>query len=75
MDIFSKLGTIKLGDFWRGLIIAVIMAVLTVIYESVQKGSLEISWNSVILAGVGAGISYLLKNLGTGKNGKILTNK
>ncbi len=73
--MFTKLGTIKLSDFWRGFIIAVIMAVLTVIYESVQKGSLDVSWNSAILAGVGAGASYLLKNLGTGQNGKLLTNK
>ena len=75
MDIFTRLGVIKLSDFWRGLIIAVIMAVLTVVYESIQKGSFAISWNSVILAGLGAGISYLLKNLGTGQNGKLLTNK
>lgn len=73
--MFSKLGTIKLGDFWRGLIVAVLMAVLTVIYETVKANSLEISWNAVILAGLGAGIAYLLKNLGTGESGKLLTNK
>lgn len=74
MDCWSKLGTLKLSDFWRGLIIAVVMAVLTVVYESIQKGSLDISWNSVLLAGIGAGASYLLKNLGTGQGGRMLTN-
>lgn len=73
-NCWTKLWTIKLSDFWRGLIVAVVMAVLTVIYETIQKGSLEISWNSVLLAGIGAGISYLLKNLGTGQGGKMLTN-
>ena len=74
-DCFSKLGTVKLSDFWRGLIVAVLMAVLTVIYETIQKGSLDISWNPVILAAIGAGVSYLLKNLGTGQGGKLLSNE
>ena len=74
-DCFSKLGTVKLSDFWRGLIVAVLMAVLTVIYEAVQKGSLNISLNPVILAAIGAGVSYLLKNLSTGQGGKLLSNE
>jgi len=74
MDCFTKLGTIKLSDFWRGFIMAIIMAVLTVVYESIQKGSLSISWNTVALAGLGAGISYLIKNIGTGSQGNILKN-
>jgi len=53
---------------------AIIMAVLTVVYESIQKGSLSISWNTVALAGLGAGISYLIKNIGTGSQGNILKN-
>ncbi len=72
--MFTKLGTFKLGDLWRGFIITVLMAVLTVIYESISKGTLAISWNTVIVAGIGAGISYLLKNLGTGAGGQLLTN-
>ena len=71
----TDLWKIQLSDFWRGLIIAVLMAVLTVVYETIQAGSLNISWNAVLLAGIGAGISYLLKNMMTGSGGKILSNK
>jgi hypothetical protein len=74
MEMFSKLGTIKLSDWWRGLVVAVIMAVLTTAYETIQKGLLEINWNTVLVAGLGAGISYVLKNMGTGQGGQILTN-
>jgi len=75
MDCFSKLWTFQLNDFWKGLVIAVLMAILTVIYETIQKGSLNISWNAVLLAGIGAGISYLLKNFATGSGGRMLSNK
>lgn len=73
--MFSKLGTLKLSDWWRGLIIAVITAPLTIIYQSVMAGNLVFDWKSigqVALAGI---LAYLLKNLGTGSGGQILTNK
>jgi len=78
---FSGLGKLTLGDWERGLLLAVIGAVLTVLYESFSKG-LPTDWvklQPVLLTalgvGVTAGISYILKNLGTGANGQMLTNK
>ena len=71
---FSKLGTVKLSDFWRGLIIAVITAILTVIYQSVSTGTLKFDWQVIVTTGLTAGIAYILKNLSTGANGKLLTN-
>ena len=75
MDCFSKLWSFQLNDFWKGLVIAVLMAVLTVVYETLQKGTLNINWNTVLIAGIGAGVSYLLKNFATGKGGRMLSNK
>jgi hypothetical protein len=73
--MFTKLGTLKLSDFWRGLIIAILTAPLTIIYQSIQAGSLDFDWKTILLVGVAGAISYLLKNLGTGSNGNILSNK
>ncbi len=75
MDIFSRLGTVKLSDWWRGLIVAVATSPLTIIYESVSAGKLEFNWKSIILTGMAGGIAYLLKNIATGQNGNLLTNK
>jgi len=73
--MFTKLGTIKFSDWSRGLVIAIIMAPLTIIYQSVSAGTLIFDWKAIIVAALGGGIAYLLKNLGTGEGGKLLTNK
>ena len=70
----SSLGKLKLNDFAKGLLITVLTAVLTVIYQSVSADSLVVNWNVVLTTGLTAGIAYLLKNIGTGENGRILTN-
>jgi hypothetical protein len=68
----SNLFSLNLNDFWKGLIVTVLMAVLTTTYEVIGAGSLAINWQSVLIAGLGAGIAYLIKNLGTDSTGKFL---
>ncbi len=75
MNIFTKLGTIKLSDWWRGLFIAVITIPLTIILQSLNNGSLIFDWKMIISAALIGGIAYILKNLSTGQNGNLLTNK
>lgn len=77
----SPFGKLGLSDFTKGLLVAVVAAVLTVLYDALSKG-LTMTWinlRPVLLsaAGVGmtAGIAYVLKNLGTGSGGQLLTNK
>ena len=77
----AGLGKLNLTDFQKGLLVAVLGAVLSVLYESFSKG-FPTSWTAlqpvlINAAGVGitAGIAYLMKNLGTGSGGQILTNK
>lgn len=73
--MFTKLGTIKLSDWWRGFIVAVATVPITIIFESVSKGSLTFNWRIIVLAGLSGGLGYILKNIGTGVNGNLLTNK
>lgn len=74
-DIFTKLGLVKLSDFWRGLIVAVATAPLTIIYEAVTKGGFGgIDWSTVGGVAIAGGVGYILKNLATGEGGKILSN-
>lgn len=73
--MFTKLGLIQLSDWWRGLIIAIITVPLTVIYDIAMTGTLTFDWKKIVAAALVGGIAYLLKNLGTGSNGNILTNK
>lgn len=79
---FTKLGALDwIGDFGRGLLLAFIGAVLTVLYESFANGfpsdwtTLKPALLKAIGVGVTAGIAYILKNLGTGSGGRLLTNQ
>lgn len=67
----SKLWTLSLSDFWRGLIVAVLASVLTVIVDLLKAGSV-IDWAQVGTVALIAGASYLLKNLSTASDGKVL---
>ncbi len=74
MNPFSKLGTIKLSDWWRGLIVACITTPLTIIYQSATAGTLIFDWKAIVGAFLAGGTAYLLKNLATGQGGRLLTD-
>ncbi len=71
-----KSGFLKLNasDLLKGLLVAVLTALLTGLYQLVQANS-ELNWitmKPVVLAAVGAGLSYLIKNLFTNSEGTVL---
>ena len=59
-------------DLIKGLILSVLTAVLTYIYQILQSGNLTIGWNQVALVSITALLGYLIKNLATDTNGKLL---
>lgn len=61
-------------DFYKGLIVAVICTFITGLYQVVANGGI-INWitmKPVVIAAIGAGISYLTKNLLTNSNGEFM---
>jgi hypothetical protein len=71
----SKFLRLNRSDFIRGLIVTVICTLITGIYQVIASG-FEFNWitmKPVVIAAVGAGISYLTKNLLTNSNGKFMT--
>ncbi len=75
MDYFTNLWTVKMSDWQRALVIAVISGPFGIIYDSVMAWSFTFDWRSIIKAGVVGFFSYVGKNFITGAKGKILTNK
>jgi len=73
--MWSKLGSLKLGDWWRGLIVAIATTPITIILQSIDAESLVFDWKAIIMGALAGGLGYILKNLGTGSAGNILTNK
>ena len=61
------------ADFLRGLIVAVITAVLTIIVEALGRGGFEaVDWSVVGTTAALAAGGYLLKNLGTNTQGEVV---
>jgi len=73
--MWTALGNVKISDFWRGLIVAIIAVPLTIIYDSAMTGSLTFDWKKIVVAAIVGGVAYIVKNLATGANGNLLTNK
>ena len=74
----EKSGLFKLNwaDFGKGLIVAVITAVLTFLYEQVAQGGVDVFsgalWVQVGSVALAALLSYVLKNLFTNSAGEFL---
>lgn len=58
----SQRFTINWQDIIKGLKVAVILPVLTIIYTSIEAGSFEFDWKKIGLTAIGGFIAYLIKN-------------
>lgn len=68
----SKFLNLNMIDMLKGLLTAIIVAVLTYFYEVVQTGDFTaIEWKTVGFTALTAGIGYLFKNLITNSNGEV----
>ena len=59
-------------DFIKGLIVAVLSAVITIVYNTVQTGSLTFDWKAIGLTALSSAIAYIMKNLFTNSTGSFL---
>jgi len=73
--MFTKLWTVQMSDWERGLVIAVLTVPLTILYDYLSAGIWEFDWKKILGAALAVGIAYIVKNLTTGVNGKTLSNK
>lgn len=70
---------LNVQDFVKGLILTLITAVVTGLYELIQGGwSFVFDWATfkpIVLTAVAAGLSYLIKNILTNSAGEVLTGE
>lgn len=67
----SKFFRLNTQDLLKGMIVTVIGSVLTSVIELLKVGS-SFDWQTVLLAGAIAGLSYMAKNLATDQEGKFM---
>jgi hypothetical protein len=68
----STFMSLDIKDLSKGLLMAVLSSVLTIVYNTVEAGSLDFNWQAIGMAAITSGIAYLMKNLLSNSNGKFL---
>lgn len=67
--------TLNTADFIKGLIISVLSSVLTVVYQTVEAGSLVFDWKSIGTIALTSGLAYIMKNLFTNSTGSLFAKE
>ena len=74
----SKFLALNARDFFKGLIVAVVTAVITFLYNLIQVGPLvfdKVLLESIGMTAITAMLAYLMKNLFTNTSGEIATKE
>jgi hypothetical protein len=68
----STLFTLNTTDFIKGLLMAVLSSVITVVYQTIEAGSLVFDWKAIGTIALTSGLAYIMKNLFTNSTGGFL---
>jgi hypothetical protein len=60
------------SDFIKGLIMAVLSTVITVVYQTVEAGSLVFDWKAIGTMALTSALAYIMKNIFTNSTGGFL---
>lgn len=71
----SSLFSLNSKDWIKGLVVAVLTAVITVVYNTIQVGELVLDWKAISVAAISAALAYITKNLLTNSNDQLLTKE
>ncbi len=71
----STILTLNSSDFLKGLIMAVLSSVITVIYQTVEAGSLVFDWKAIGTIALTSALAYIMKNLFTNSTGQLFAKE
>jgi hypothetical protein len=63
------------ADFIKGLLMAVLSSVITVVYQTIEAGSLVFDWKAIGTIALTSGLAYIMKNLFTNSTGKLFAKE
>jgi hypothetical protein len=67
--------TLNNNDFIKGLIMAVLSTVITIVYQTVEAGSLVFDWKAIGTMALTSALAYIMKNLFTNSTGKLFAKE
>lgn len=59
-------------DFIKGLVVAVLSAIISVLYTTIENGSLEFNIKSIVISALSAALAYIMKNALTNSDDQFL---
>lgn len=54
--------SVNLRDIIKGLIMAVLVPVVTIILNSINQGELTFNWKQILIVAIGGFLGYIMKN-------------
>lgn len=67
----SEILKLNLTDFAKGILMFILAAIITSIYQFIQKCGIEcVDWGVVLNTGISSGLAYILKNFFTDEDNK-----
>ena len=71
----SEFGKLNQFDFYKGMIVTTISTSLSIVYQTLDSGSMDVNWKVVGTTSLCSAVGYILKNLFTDENGNIVGTK
>lgn len=71
----SELFKLNIEDLLKGFVLTILTSVVTVIYNTVNAGSLTFDWHAIGITAITSGLAYLLKNYLTNSKGEFASRE
>lgn len=68
----SKLFNLNLNDFLKGLLMVLLTAIITTLYQNFVSVPPKVDWQLVLNNSILSGLAYILKQISTNSDGNIL---
>lgn len=71
----TQILTLGVRDAVKGFILAIITMIISMVYSGINTGAFPqtwIEWKGILIASLGSGLAYLLKNFLTNSNDQLL---
>lgn len=68
----SAFARLNVEDFFKGLIVAVLSAVVTFLYNSMESGAVVLNWKAIGTTSLTAALAYIIKNYLSNQEGQFL---
>jgi hypothetical protein len=71
----SAFASLNIQDFFKGLIVAILTALVTFLYNTMDSGELVFNWKQIITTSLTASLAYIIKNYLSNSEGSFLSKE